>query len=116
MFGCGGSGGGVPKRMDVVFPTDLSIPNMWFIAKNVGERKSYVLMLLIEVPPSPCQAMNSSLLDKETRGRGLEQERRPWGTCGEQIGRQSKWGPGPCRSEPRTEVSSAAQPLGLLLC
>lgn len=73
--------------MDVVFPTDLNIANMWFIAKNVGERKLYVLMLLIEVPPSTSQAVNSSLLDKETRGRGLDQGRRPWGTCGEQIGK-----------------------------
>ena len=100
--------------MDVVFPTDLNIANMWFIAKNVGERKLYVLMLLIEVPPSPSQAMNSSLLDKETRGRGLDQGRRLWGTCGEQIGKVVQ--AGACCSEPRTGVSSAALPRGLLLC
>lgn len=63
--------------MDVVFPTDLNIANMWFIAKNVGERKLYVLMCQ-RGTAIPSQAMNSSLLDKETRGRGLDQGRRPW--------------------------------------
>ena len=60
----------------VCFPTDLNRANMWFRAKNVGERKSYFLMLLTEVL-SLCQAVNSSSLDKETGGRAYRAGKGP---------------------------------------
>lgn len=92
------------KRMGAVsvcFPTDLNRASMWFRAQNVGESKSYFLMLLTEVL-SLCQAVNSGILDKETRGRGYRAGRCPCRMCREQIGSQPVWKPlgTVCRTRP----------------